>query len=124
MTYFGITLPWVVYVIFYVAMIAAVLGFLVVVSRKKAPSARREPFRKPALVRAAGLLLFAIAALLVLTMDGGSTRTPPHWALALQGILFFAGILLAILGGRAYLRAGDKYPAGKHADLNSPPDRH
>jgi protein-S-isoprenylcysteine O-methyltransferase Ste14 len=127
-TYFGITIPPVALVVFYAAMVAGTLGYLIIAWRTKAPSARREPFRKPDLVRHAGLLLFVIGGLLVATMDGSpttdSTRTPPHWLLALQGVLLVGGCLVAILGGRAYLRAGDAYPAGKHADQSIPPDEH
>ena len=125
MTYFGLVLPPAVYVAFYVVVFVGAVVFLVTVSRKHAPSKLREPFRKPALIRAAGLLLFAAAGILVFTMDGtGDRASAPSWsALTLQGCLALAGMLLIIVGGRLYLRAGDAYPPGKHAAPDSAPDR-
>jgi cell division protein FtsW (lipid II flippase) len=121
-TFFGWTVPSVVELIFYAVMFIGIASFMVVTSRKRALSARREPFRKPALIRAAGLLLFAAAGILVFTMDNG-TATAPAWAVLLQVGLLLAALVVAFIGGRAYLRAGDAYPPGKHADPHSPPER-
>ena len=122
---FGWTIPPVVYAISYAVMFVGAVSFLVVVSRKRAPSARREPFQKPDLIRAAGLMLFAAAGFLVFTMDGlgSSASTPPAWSVALQVGLAVAGIVLMIIGGLAYRRVEDAYPSGKHADPHSPPER-
>lgn len=124
-SFFGWTIPPVIYTIFYGVLGVGAACFLVVVSRKRAPTARREPFRKPALVRAAGVLLLSAAAILTFTFDGTGTGaiTAPAWAVALQVGLGVAGAALLIIGGRAYLRAGNAYPPGKHADLETPPDR-
>lgn len=124
-SFFGWTIPPVAYAISYAVMIVGAAAFLVVVGRKHAPSARREPFRKADLIRAAGLMLFAAAGFLVFTMDGlgNSTSTPPAWSVALQVGLGVAGIVLMIIGARALMRAGDAYPAGKHADPDTPPER-
>lgn len=123
-SFFGWTIPPVVYTISYAGLFVGAAIFLVVVGRTHAPTARREPFRKPALVRATGLLLLSAAAILTLTFDGTGTTpiTAPSWAIALQFGLGVAGIILVIVGGRAYKRAGDAYPPGKHADPETPPD--
>lgn len=93
--------------------------------RRHAPTARREPFRKPALMRAAGLLLLSAAAIITFMFDGigNGTGSGPAWTLPLELGLGAPGIALVVIGTRAYLRAGDAYPQGKHADLSAPPDR-
>jgi hypothetical protein len=124
-SFVGWTVPPAVYTIFYALMFVGAAGFLVVVSRKHAPSARREPFRKPDLIRAAGLLLLAAGGIMITSMDGSPDKTggPRAWVVLLQVGLAVAGIVLAIIGGLAYRRAGDAYPPGKHADPDSPPER-
>jgi hypothetical protein len=85
-SFFGWTIPPVGYTIFYALMFVGVATFLVIASRRRASSARREPFRKADLIRAAGLLLFAAAGMLVTFMDGtaNATNSPSAWAVLLQ----------------------------------------
>jgi hypothetical protein len=80
------------------------------------PQARSRPHHR--------LLLLSAAAILTFTFDGTGTTpiTAPSWAIALQFGLGVAGLILVIVGGRAYKRAADAYPPGKHADPETPPD--
>src|SRR5271165_5058611 len=122
---FGWNVMPVVHVIFYVLMFVGAAGFLVVVSRKHAPTARLEPFRKPNLIRAAGVLLFAAAGILISTFDGtpDNVSNPGTWLVLLQTGLAVAGVALAVIGGLKYRRAGAAYPPGKHADPHSASER-
>jgi len=89
--------------------------FLLIGSRKPAPSQLREAFRRPGRVRALGYLLLAADAILFLASSGSKT-----WQVAVVSVGFGLGFLLTWVGHRMYSRAADAYPAGKHAGPVSP----
>jgi hypothetical protein len=92
--------------------------FAFVARRKKAPTERREPFRRPARVMAVGYFMLAGLAVVVFALpDSG-----PAWRTLLAVGWLAAGIAVAGVGHRMYSRAADAYPAGRHADPASPPE--
>jgi hypothetical protein len=97
--------------IFYAVLVIGAGWFLLIGSRKRAPSERREAFRKPARVRALGYLLLAGDALFVLTRPDSE----PDWAAALAFGWLVLGFLVTWIGHRGYSRAANAYPPGKHA---------
>jgi hypothetical protein len=103
-------------VIAYAGVALGCAWFALVASRKKAPTQRREPFRKPARVIAVGYLMLACLAVVVLALP----QSGPAWRTLLAIGWLAAGIAVAWAGHRMYSRAADAYPAGKHAGPLSP----
>jgi hypothetical protein len=102
----------------YVVVVIGAGWFLVVASRKAAPTQRREPFRKPTRVRALGYLLGAGDGIFILTgSDSG-----PTWKLVVALAWLAVSVLVMWAGHRMYSRVADAYPPGKHADPASPPE--
>src|SRR5262245_62142176 len=102
----------------YVVVVIGAGWFLVVASRKAAPTQRREPFRKPARVRALGYLLGAVDGIFILTVSDSG----PTWKLVVALGWLAVSVLVMWAGHRMYSRAADAYPLGKHADPASPPE--
>jgi hypothetical protein len=95
----------------YAGVAAGCAWFAFVARRKKAPTQRREPFRKPARVIAVGYLMLACLAVVVFALpDSG-----PAWRTLVAVGWLAAGIAVTWTGHRMYSRAADAYPPGKHA---------
>ena len=102
-------------VICYSCLVIGAGWFLAIGSRRPAPSERREAFRKPARVRALGYLLVAADGIFILTESGSAT-----WEVVLSFGWLVLGLLVTWVGHRAYSRAADAYPPGKHAGTAGP----
>lgn len=102
--------------IFYGLVVVTAGWFLIVTSRKGRLSERREAFRRPARVRALGILLLAALAVVVLTAGNKA----PAWDTALGAAWLVVSIALIWTGHRMFGRAADAYPAGKHAHPATP----
>jgi hypothetical protein len=84
-------------------------------------SARREPFRRPARLRAWAYVGFSACGLIVVLISRVTAAASP----ALQALVTWSGVALLVLLGVSVLlavkaqrdtsRAADAYPAGKHA---------
>jgi uncharacterized membrane protein len=103
-------------IITYVGIAVGCAWFAFVARRKKAPTQRREPFRKPARVIAVGYLMLACLAVVVLALP----QSGPAWRTLLASGWLAASIAVTWTGHRMYSRAADEYPVGKHAGPVSP----
>jgi len=104
--------------IFSVGLLIGTGCFLVFSSRRTAPSARKEAFRKPARIMAFGFFLLA-AAVVMLTLT--QPDSAPSVLTQILLLTLFAGAILFIWQAtRKYTKAANAYP-GKHANPGSSP---
>lgn len=99
---------------------AAALWFLAVKSRKPAPTARAEAFRKPARVLVFGWLLLGAGGFVVRAVSRPGSA-PAGWVLILPFPLLAVAVYFVWRGRRSVVEAVDPAP-GKHEKPGSPPD--
>ncbi len=97
---------------------AVALWYLAVKSRKPAPTARAEAFRKPARVLVFGWLLLAAGGFVARAVSRPGSA-PAGWVMILP--LLAVAVYFVWRGRRSVVEAVDPAP-GKHEKPDSPPD--